>query len=1011
MSTISTGVGLASGFPIQEFVDALMAVQRRPLTLLTNRIATLTNRRTALLQISAQILGIQNAATRFGSLDFFQSTRAASTDETSILATASTGAAVGQYTFVVRNLASSHQLISEGFATRDATPVGAGTLTIETADALVNRSTRLGSLNGGAGVKAGKIKVTDRAGQSAEIDLRTTLTIDDVIDAINSQSDAAVAVHIEGDHLVLEDQTGLGTGTLSVAEVGTGKTAANLGLLGSSSSGVLTGSDLVAISADTRLDDLNDGNGIRRLKAQADFSVSLADGTTLKFDLSEYLTLDTPLSVLNNGGGVPSGEIRLTNRAGKEAIVDLSGAATIGDVKAAIEAAGVDFTVALAGGHLLVSDGSTGDEKMKIEEVGGGGTAEALGLLGTSASESMTGDDIYFITTVGDVQRVINDQVNNGGKLVAAISTNGTGLTLIDTTSGAGTFEVTALNDSKSAEDLGILQAASGDTIESRRLTAGLNTVLLKSLNGGSGIGLGQIDLTDRAGATASIDLSNAETLADVIAAINGASTQITATVSSSGLGIELRDTSGQSGNLRIVDVTGSAAADLNIAFEGAADTVSSGNLQRQYVSATTRLADFNGGVQLGKFKITDSMGQSATVDLTQGNEETLQDVIDEINSRGIGVVARINDTGDGLLIEDTAGGDQSLTIKEDGGKTARSLGILGSAEDGETTVDGSLEARITIAGNDTLEDVLDKIKAANAPVGATIINDGISGRPFRLSLTGTQTGYDGALAIDAGGSGLVFETLVKARDATVLFGSADAENPLVLSSSSNTLSDTITGVRLDLIGASEGPVTISVTKDVDAIVADISSFVASFNTAIAGIDSLTSFDPETEVRGVLNGDSTARRVRQGLLGIVNRSAEGLDSSFNRLSQVGISVASGAKLSFDEEKFRSVFESDPAAVEALFTTEETGFGNLIASEIERFTDSETGIIPVQEEAIQASEDLLNDRIDQLEILLERRRERLLSQFQAMEMAISQLQSQQSALSALMTIATSSNTNS
>ncbi len=1008
MSSISSGIGLVSGFPIQDYVDALMEIQRRPLTLLSQRVATLTNRRTALLQISAQILGIQNAASRFASEDFFKATKAASTDETTLLATASTGAATGQYAFVVQNLASSHQLISEGFATRDATPIGAGTLTIETAEALVNHSTGLGSLNGGAGVKAGKIIITDRAGKAAEVDLRSAVTVDDVIDAINSQSDAAVFARIEGDYLVLEDMTGLGTGTLSVAEYKTGRTAADLGLLGSSSSAVLTGSALVAISEDTRLDDLNDGNGIRRLTAQTDFSVSLADGTVMEFDLSEYLTLNTSLSVLNNGGGVPSGEIRLTNNLGNDVVVDLSGATTIGDVKSAIEGAGVGFTVALAGGHLLVSDGSSGDGEMKIEEVGDGGTAEALGLLGTSSSSSITGEDVYSITTVGDIQRVINSHAENGGKLVASISSDGTGLTLSDTTSGAGTFEVAALHGSNTAADLGILQSVSGGTIESRRLVAGLNTVLLRSLNGGSGVNLGQVNLTDRAGTTASIDLSSAETLTDVIAAINGASMQITASISSSGLGIELKDTSGQSGNLTIVDVTGSTAADLNIAYDGATNKVSSGNLQRQYVSATSRLSEFNGGVQLGKFKITDSTGKTGTVDLTQGNEKTLQDVIDEINSRGIGVVARINDTGDGLLIEDTAGGTQLLKIEEKGGTTARSLGILGSAAQGETTIDGSLEARIKVSANDTLNDVLDKINASKAPVDATIINDGMSGQPYRLSLNGTKTGFSGALAVDGGGSGLRFETFVKARDATVLFGSADTENPLVLSSSTNTLSDTITGVRLDLIGASKDAVTISVTKDVKTIVSDISSFVSSFNAAIAGIDTLTSFDPETETRAVLNGDATARRVRQGLLGIVNRTSGNTDSAFSRLSSVGIRLGSGAKLTFDEEQFRSVFESDPEAVVALFTTEETGFGHLIEKEIERFTDSETGIIPVRGEAIQASEDILSDRIDQMELLLVRRRERLLSQFQAMESAIAQLQSQQSSLSSLISSLSTTN---
>jgi flagellar hook-associated protein 2 len=1007
MSIASSGVGLISGLPIQDMIDALIEIQQQPVVLMQNNLSNLTNRRTALLQISAQLAAMQNAVARLDSADFFSTTKAASSNETSILATAGTGASPGQYTFTVRNLAASHQLISRGFSSRSETPVGAGTFTIETADALLNRSTFLSRLNGGDGVSAGKMQITDRAGGSAQIDLTAAQTIEDVVSAINGQTSADVKVRIDGDRLVLEDQTGLSTGSLSVAEVGAGQTAASLGLLGSSSTGAITGSNLVFLSNTTRLSQLNDGNGVRRAKNQVDFSVSLADGTALQFDLSEHLALDTPLSALNNGAGVPSGQIKLTNKAGETATVDLSAATTVADVKTAIESAGVDFTVTLTGAHLVLTDGSTGEGQTAIEEVGDGATAQALGLLGTSTNGSLTGKDIYFVRTVGDVLRVINSDADNGGKLLASISSDGTGLTLTDTTTGPDQLQVTALNGSKAAEDLGLLTAPSGGQINSRRLLAGLSTVLTRSLNGGKGVTLGQIQLTDRAGTSSTVDLSGAQTLADIIAAINAAPTEITASVSSSGLGIELVDSSGGSGSLRIADLSGTTAHDLNIEFDGAAGKVSSGNLQRQYVSGATRLSEFRDGIPAGKFRITSSAGKSAVVDLTQGNEQTLQDVIDEINSRGIDVTARINDTGDGLLLEDAAGGGQLLKVTEEGsGTTARSLNILGSAAKGKTSIDGSFESRITVTGTDTLDSVLAKLRTSNAPVNAAIINDGASGQPYRLSLSSTRSGRDGALAIDSGTTGLSFSTLVQGRDAVVVLGPADAESPFVLTSSSNTLNDTITGVRMDLIAPSDQPVTVTVTKDLDAIAGDLSSFVSAFNAVISTIDKLTSYDADTEARGILNADSTTRNVRDALISMVNSNVAGLSGKYSRLSSVGITLSGGNSLTFDDDKFKEAMASDPVAVEQLFTKADTGFGTVVKNRIKHFTESDTGVIPLRDEALQASAKLLNDRITQMNALIEKRRTRLQAQFQAMETTLARLQSQQTALTSLASFQTS-----
>src|SRR3970282_726960 len=85
------------------------------------------------------------------------------------------------------------------------------------------------ALNGGQGVAAGKIRITDRAGNSADVDLRTARSVDDVLRAINNNADVEVPAEATGDQFRRTDTSG-GSGNLRVQEVGTGTTAAGLGL-------------------------------------------------------------------------------------------------------------------------------------------------------------------------------------------------------------------------------------------------------------------------------------------------------------------------------------------------------------------------------------------------------------------------------------------------------------------------------------------------------------------------------------------------------------------------------------------------------------------------------------------------------------------------------------------------------------------------------------------------------------------------------------------------------------
>lgn len=814
MGRITSGIGLVSGINSKDIIDQLMQLEARPKTLLQRRAETVNQQRTAYADISARLTSLRLSATTLKKTITFQNAAATSSDEDVLTATASPGAAVGAFTFQVARLVTTQQAVSKGFADFSTARIPAGTISIETGGGEVTAENMLNDLNGGRGVRRGAFRITDRAGNSAVIDVSAAVSLQDVVKKINTTLNIAVRAKVDGDRLVLTDQTGKTASNLIVQDIGDGTTAADLSIVASVAANTLTGSDINYLGTLSNLDLLNDGRGVRS-----------AGGT-------DFTITTTDASVIN---------------------VDTSTARTVGDV-------------------------------------------------------------INLINTAG------------AGKVTATVSDSGNGLKLQDNT-GSGAITVAAAGSSNAAADLGILGAGTGGALNGTDVLTKLGTVSLRSLNGGAGLSLGSIQIVNRGGALANIDLSAASTVRDVVDLINAAGIAVTASISKSGAGIQLTDNSGGTGNLIINESGGgSTAATLGLlgSFDLSYSSVQGKNLQRQYVSENSLLSSYNGGrgVARGKFRITDSAGTTAVVDLTQGNELRLSDVIAEINSRGTGITARINPTGDGLLLVDTSGGSQKIKVENLEGSTARDLGIEGESAsvlaDGSNKIDGSQERTLVLDGTDTLTTLQKKINDLGFGVSAQIINDGTTATPYRLSITARNSGRAGRFVFDGGMTGLDVDTLVEAKDAAVFIGDPTSSQSLMVTSSKNQIAGVVKGVNLELNGVGDKPVTISVTNNIDNVVAEVQKFTASFNELSSRIKELTKFDTQTNSRGLLLGDGAITSVQNEIFSMLSRSLP-TNGKYRILADVGLRVASGGELAFDEDKFRTAFADDADAVTQLFT--------------------------------------------------------------------------------------------
>ncbi|MFH1918841.1 MAG: flagellar cap protein FliD N-terminal domain-containing protein, partial [Planctomycetota bacterium] len=358
MGRIQTNIGLITGIPIGDTVEKLMQLAARPRDLVIQRNDAVKQEQVALTGLSALLVSVQYMATNLGKENLYDQRIARSSNESVLSATVTGDPPKGTYQFTPLRLVQSHQLLSSGFKT-DTAALGGGTLAFRFGDH-VERSAELDALRGGQGVARGAIRIVDRSGASAEIDLSIVQTVDDVLEAVNSNTVINVTATAQGDRIRLTDQTGQTVSNLKVLEVGGGGTAASLGLGGIDvAQDTADGQDIFWLTDDLELDLLNDGSGVFADRVLDDIGYELRDGTSGTIDLSPIIP----------GGSQVDEET------------------TLGELLEAINAAAPDklkAEIAPVGDRLILTDLTSGGGNFAVESLGESTLLDDLGLDGGS---------------------------------------------------------------------------------------------------------------------------------------------------------------------------------------------------------------------------------------------------------------------------------------------------------------------------------------------------------------------------------------------------------------------------------------------------------------------------------------------------------------------------------------------------------------------------------------------------------------------------------------------------
>ncbi|NMG76394.1 flagellar filament capping protein FliD [Aromatoleum diolicum] len=305
----------------------------------------------------------------------------------------------------------------------------------------------------------------------------------------------------------------------------------------------------------------------------------------------------------------------------------------------------------------------------------------------------------------------------------------------------------------------------------------------------------------------------------------------------------------------------------------------------------------------------------------------------------------------------------------------------------GAFTPDGSGAKTVTLAAGSTLAELRDAINAAKTGVTARVINNGtvdqlvISGdasgaaKAFQISGSGGLAGF----SFDAGNpGGSTLGSIQAAQDASLTI------DGIAVTRSSNTLTDVIDGVTLNLTKGMGAATTITVARNDEVAKTAINDFVAAYNEVNKLLRDQSAYNAETKKAGTLNGDSAIRSIRNQVRDVFRDPLTGLTGA-TALSDIGLSFKADGSLSIDDTKLTAALADPTKNVAELFGGNGTisGYAKTLGDTLTSMLESD-GLLTSRTDGINRSIKALDARKEALEFRLERIEARYTAQFTALD---------------------------
>lgn len=275
----------------------------------------------------------------------------------------------------------------------------------------------------------------------------------------------------------------------------------------------------------------------------------------------------------------------------------------------------------------------------------------------------------------------------------------------------------------------------------------------------------------------------------------------------------------------------------------------------------------------------------------------------------------------------------------------------------GEFTLQVGSNAPVNItvnSSNDTLNTLATYINNQNDGVTASVVTDA---NGARLSLVSSTSGAPGDLSITGNTTGLSFTKAVTGSNASITV------DGVPISSTSNTVSGTIPGVTLNLLGSSSSPVTLTVSPDTTQGSTAVNNFVSAYNAVMNAVNAQFTVTPGTTQQPPLLTDSSVEMVQNILAQDVNFNISG-NNGITSLASLGISVNNDGTLSVDSGTLNAALSGNSASVQNFFqqTGSTNGFAVQLGNDLTSMTDPVNGPLQIDLQGISQEQQTVAQEI-------------------------------------------------
>jgi flagellar hook-associated protein 2 len=308
-------------------------------------------------------------------------------------------------------------------------------------------------------------------------------------------------------------------------------------------------------------------------------------------------------------------------------------------------------------------------------------------------------------------------------------------------------------------------------------------------------------------------------------------------------------------------------------------------------------------------------------------------------------------------------------------GSATSALGLSGTLTldlNGET-------ADIAIGSTDSLDTIVRNINESGLNLTASTFYDGSQ---YRLQIRGLETGADNAIDFTQTGfdMGLNVDTntVQEAQDTEATIDGFD------VTSATNQITGAIGGVTIAVLGETTQAETIEIASNPDELAEKAQAFIDAYNEVVKKVHQFAGFGKIEGSNPVLAGDSTLRRITDGLSSTL-LTARG-SGAYQTLASIGIELNNDGTLKLDQTKLETALNDDIDAVNFVLAGDDNTNGgamDALRDLVEGMTET-GGLIDAKEEALNDRAESLEDTVEREELRIDRYAESLRKRFTAMD---------------------------